>query len=138
MQGATSSASEAERLVKYISNDESVTNPNSVDYLGRRKIVVVLAPNIQSEQELNFWLKQFRERVMRGFVRVQVDISMNAPAPGVTVLPNCGDSVRFLDAEEELVFTHLFYAHRRTVSVTGVEQRATYTFSTSKYDEGGN
>lgn len=138
MQGATSSANEGERLVKYISNDESVTNPNSMDYLGRRKIVVVLAPNIQSERELNFWLKQFRERVMRGLVRVQVDISMNAPAPGVTAVPNCGDSVRFLDAEDELVFPHVFYAHRSTVSVTGVEQRVTYTFSTSKYDDGGS
>ena len=108
VEGATRPDSEGERIATVLVNNTSLTNPNSLDYLGRVRLVRITADALQSEQEID----NFAELVYPHICRWSLSGTLKIPRfiPELLSLP------QLLQVQDNAGNT-LFTVYARTLTV---------------------
>lgn len=99
LEGNTKPDSSGKRLIASAVNRPSLTDPNSVDYLGRLVSLKVEAPSLTTQEDVNLWLRRVYDAVAHR--RVKATIVTPKVQPAIVPL----QQVRIWDSSRVVRFT---------------------------------
>lgn len=109
VQGADKPSPDGTKSTVYATNPDSLTNPDSPDYLGRCVIISHVCPEGMDEFELRSLARKVEVRAMHRSVRANVTMPEFTPGLG------CNRLVELLDADGNVMET--LWTKRRTITI---------------------
>jgi prepilin-type N-terminal cleavage/methylation domain-containing protein len=100
MEGLTDSSPDAKRVIVPISNDDSINNPASPDYLGRTRVAKIPVHGVTDKNELALMARRVKDAIShrRASEMIPIDYLQMALSPGVQVTQYDSAGVLLLQA----------------------------------------